>query len=93
MSDNDLIRRGDVLAKTSAAVFDFQAADVVFVSDIAKIPTVDAVEVVRCCDCKYRQGAFLSVGFEDWRAWCPSLGKYVRQEFYCADGERNTKGE
>jgi len=52
MPDNDLIRRGDVLAKTSPAVFDGQAVDVVYVSDVAKIPTVDAVEVVRCKDCK-----------------------------------------
>lgn len=28
-------------------------ADVVFVDDIENAPTVDAVEVVRCCDCKY----------------------------------------
>lgn len=43
---------------------------------IQKIPTVDAVEVVRCKDCKHR--------YSD--SWC----EYVDDDdnFYCARGER-----
>ena len=48
----------------------------VYWCDIEAAPTVDAVEVVRCRDCKHR--------FED--SWC----EYVDDDdnFYCAMGER-----
>ena len=44
--------------------------------DIEESPTVDAVQVVRCKDCKYR--------YSD--SWC----EYVDDDdnFYCARGER-----
>ena len=48
----------------------------VYWDDIEAAPTVDAVEVVRCKDCKHR--------YED--SWC----EYVDDDdnFYCARGER-----
>ena len=48
----------------------------VYWHDIEAAPTVDAVPVVRCKDCKHR--------FED--SWC----EYVDDDdnFYCANGER-----
>ena len=48
----------------------------VYWDDIESAPTVDAVEVVRCKDCKHRH--------ED--SWC----EYVDDDdnFYCARGER-----
>ena len=48
--------------------------DVVF--DVEAMPTVDAVEVVRCRDCKHR--------YSD--SWC----EYVDDDdnFYCAKGKR-----
>ena len=48
----------------------------VYWHDIEAAPTVDAVEVVRCKDCKNR--------YED--SWC----EYVDDDdnFYCARGER-----
>ena len=48
----------------------------VYWHDIEAAPTVDAVEVVRCRDCKHR--------YED--SWC----EYVDDDdnFYCARGER-----
>lgn len=47
-----------------------------FADMISDFPTVDAVEVVRCKDCKHR--------YED--SWC----EYVDDDdnFYCARGER-----
>lgn len=47
----------------------------VYWDDIEAAPTVDAVEVVRCKDCKHR--------YED--SWC----EYVDDDdnFYCARGE------
>ena len=64
--------------------------------NFAKIPTVDAVEVVRCKDCKYRP---ISYGDEhdlcfpeeyhcpcqcddNWYSWMP------KDDFFCARGER-----
>ena len=51
-------------------------APLVYWDDIEAAPTVDAVEVVRCEDCKHR--------YED--SWC----EYVDDDdnFYCARGER-----
>ena len=48
----------------------------VYWEDIEAAPTVDAVEVVRCKDCKHR--------YSD--SWC----EYVDDDdnFYCARGER-----
>ena len=50
--------------------------EAVLASDIENAPTVDAVEVVRCKDCKHR--------YSD--SWC----EYVDDDdnFYCARGER-----
>ena len=48
---------------------------------IEDAPTVEAVEIVRCRDCKHR--------YSD--SWC----EYVDDDdnFYCARGERNDGGE
>lgn len=55
---------------------EFMAAIDVAIADLADAPTVDAVEVVRCKNCKHRH--------ED--SWC----EYVDDDdnFYCARGER-----
>lgn len=48
---------------------------------IANAPTIDAVEVVRCKDCKHSQVDEL------WHMrWCK--GVTVKDEHFCADGER-----
>jgi len=46
-------------------------------------PTVDAVPVVRCKDCKhYQHDAFLD------HDWCD--GRCVTPDYFCADGERRS---
>lgn len=51
---------------------------------LSRIPAADVVEVVRCRDCKY--------SYESVAGWCCSYGIcvdcVVRENFYCADGER-----
>lgn len=47
--------------------------------DINMIPTVDAVPVVRCKDCKFGRD-------KPYGIWCS--GKMMPSEWYCADGER-----
>lgn len=63
---------------------------------IRKLPTVDAVEVVRCKDCKHRPFPDKTYGFVDapdsicpchnsddsYYSWIPD------DNFFCADGER-----
>lgn len=50
-------------------------------------PTVDAVQVVRCKDCKYYQKVYGGVSFgEVGRCICHSFETVP--DWYCADGER-----
>ena len=49
-------------------------------------PTVDAVEVVRCKDCKFPIKDDMYGGY-----WCN--GSRVPSNWYCADGERRTDNE
>ena len=59
-----------------------------FESILAESPTVDAVEVVRCKDCKRRIE----------KRWCYSLHTYngepvgVADDFFCAYGKRKSDG-
>jgi hypothetical protein len=53
-------------------------------------PTVDAVPVVRCRECKHAKDEnFISA------IWCENLEKYLAYDFFCHDGERKDtdKGE
>ena len=46
-------------------------------------PTIDAVPVVRCKDCKYHEDEEIGM------VYCPNaLGGWVRENWFCADGER-----
>jgi hypothetical protein len=49
-----------------------------------RVPTVDAVEVVRCKDCKFGEYD------EDFpnQYYCPNWGCAFRSDWFCADGER-----
>ena len=72
---------GDLLMKTvfnDVVLVDGEVKGVglILAETVDKAPTIDAVEVVRCKDCKHR--------FQD--SWC----EYVDDDdnFYCAIGER-----
>lgn len=60
---------------------------VVSVEDVKKAPIVDAVEVVRCKDCKH-----FDVGDEFNRPLCmhPNGLKTAHESLYCPYGERRT---
>lgn len=54
-------------------------------------PTVDAVQVTRCVNCKHStqvNGTFGLVWCEHWGV----DGTWVDDDFYCADGERKDDG-
>ena len=93
-TENRLIDANVVLAKQfTTGLSDLSGnyygyADVVFADDIENAPTVDAVEVVRCKDCKRRIE----------KRWCYSLHTYngepvgVADDFFCAYGKRKSDG-
>lgn len=82
---NDLIRRGDVLGNINKRRYHFGKAslDEAFMA-VYKAPAVDAVEVVRCRECKYSELCTET----DQRVWCIKQGMSKANEWYCADGER-----
>lgn len=60
---------------------------------VDEIPTCDAVEVVRCKDCKYRKSTFNGDGYfcsvwdtDDYEE------AYVKDNDFCSYGERRTDG-
>lgn len=57
---------------------------------IINAPTIDAVEVVRCKDCKYGE---YRKGFDDYECHASGCGLVYDAEFYCADGLRREDGE
>ena len=48
-------------------------------------PTVAAVPVVRCKDCRFRQG--------EKEGFCYGIERYVSDDDYCSRGERREDGE
>ncbi len=50
---------------------------------LREAPTVDAVEVIRCRDCKYHENTNVT-GFEH----CCLIGKTVRYNDFCSYGKR-----
>ena len=96
--NDDLVRRGDV--KTS--VCREENADTgcgdgcdgkcYYMTVIDRIPTVNAVEVIRCKDCKwYVIEQLKKDGTDDRRykpSYCLSLSFHPNSKWFCADGER-----
>ena len=57
--------------------------EAVLISDIKNAPTVDAVEVVRCRECKYHEEEGIEL------VYCPNMiGGWVENEWFCANGKR-----
>ena len=56
---------------------------------IENCPTIDAVLVVRCKDCKHYDTTDCSKGF----GWCESMHRGVSDDFYCANGKQLKKEE
>ena len=72
--DADAFLKDILTAGIGKTIIEYSESDIGYM--IRKRPTIDAVPVVRCKDCKHR--------FED--SWC----EYVDDDdnFYCARGER-----
>lgn len=57
---------------------------------IEECPTVDAVPVVRCRDCKYWDRTWTT--HSGWH-FCPMIGFQTATDWFCADGEHMDGGE
>lgn len=54
-----------------------------FETMLSEAPTINAVHVVRCKDCKYHEDEEIGM------VYCPNaLGGWVAENWFCADGER-----
>lgn len=63
--------------------YDNEDRDEIALPLVDDAPTVDAVEVVRCKDCKYHEDEEIGM------VYCPNaLGGWVGENWFCAYGER-----
>lgn len=77
----DVIRQHEYRLATKQGSIDYGMFTLGIQQAVDEQPTIDAVEVVRCRDCKHR--------YSD--SWC----EYVDDDdnFYCARGERKDRGD
>ena len=54
---------------------------------VENCPTIDAVPVVRCKDCKY----YNTIGCSKGLGWCENIDWGVCEDFYCANGKHLNK--
>ena len=84
-NEQRLIDANDLKQKAVPHYFD-NCCYAVSVKDIDDAPTVDAVEVVRCKDCKYYE-----IG-KDYLPYCNhcdgGIADYPRKDDFCSYGER-----
>ena len=61
--------------------------------EIEDAPTVDAVEVVRCKDCKHKMTDEILLTLaknKDTALFCERMGGVISEMFYCGAGERRS---
>ena len=61
---------------------------IVYVQDIDEAPTVDAVEVVRCKDCKRWGGVVYGGRCKQWSAPLSGITHFTCADDFCSYGER-----
>ena len=62
---------------------------------LREAPTVDAVEVIRCRECKYHEEEGIEHEEEGLEmVYCPKMnGGWVENEWFCANGKRKEGAE
>lgn len=75
------------MLEPSEVYMDYGFTRIVYMDDIDEMPTVDAVDVVRCKDCMYLEPSLNS----DW-SWCCYFDSGVRGDDFCSHGERREDG-
>lgn len=74
-----------ISATTKLAVADAMCK---LLGEVAKSPTIDAVEVVRCRECIHHVRTKSNLGF----SWCGKFGNVMRDSDFCSWGERKMDG-
>lgn len=86
------VRKMDDYVTEHNALRDVERVDGVLMakSFIDEQPTVDAVQVVRCKDCKFwdRTNMVTDIGFPDLARCLDGHKDYTNEFWFCADGER-----
>lgn len=93
MKDSDLIKREDAirrLVRYGTTAFSDPEILAHAIHEVQAAPAVDAVEVVRCRECRYFcKGENDS---ESWE-WCDCWKKDCWEDCYCACGQRREDGD
>ena len=77
---------------TGETLMDYEVADMIE-DCIENAPTVDAVEVVRCKDCKHYHPRCQSVHWEGKKNMCcRSANVHTKPDDFCSYGERKDNG-
>lgn len=79
--DADAFLKDILTAGIGKTIIEYSESDIGYM--IRKRPTIDAVPVVRCKDCKHHEDEEIGM------VYCPNaLGGWVAENWFCADGER-----
>ena len=79
--DADAFLKDILTAGIGKTIIEYSESDIGYM--IRKRPTIDAVPVVRCKDCKYHEDEEIGM------VYCPNaLGGWVAENWFCAEGER-----
>ena len=62
------------------------------IAEIVNAPTVDAVEVVRCKDCKHWGGVVYGGRCKQWSAPLSGITHFTCADDFCSYGERRNDG-
>lgn len=82
----DLIDRKSAIDEAYAVIVDDAVYDVVQVETLEGLPSVDAVEIVRCKDCKHK---YETLGISSTWSSCEIWHDAVEDDDFCSKGERN----
>ena len=83
---NRLIDADALMHALSVLEFSGDMGDAMEILD--NFPTVDAVEVVRCKDCKWCNKEYYGEQETEWVWYCPNVEHMVGDNWFCADGEK-----
>ena len=79
----DVIRQHEYRLATKQGSIDYGMFTLGIQQAVDEQPTIDAVPVVRCKDCKYHEDEEIGM------VYCPNaLGGWVGENWFCTDGER-----
>ena len=88
--DADKLESGEVIIPTENGGYEY--VEVFYKDDVDNAPSVDAVEVVRCKDCKFYLNSNEKCGLVDTRLRFYETDNVWTRDCYCSWGERREDG-